>query len=104
MYLCARTWQNPDWAHDTRPVGPRRNIWRRPPPAQLRADGSVEFEGGQSAQSVDVVLCATGYQYTFPFLERAGVVTVEDNRHATCLLLPDSSQIFFLVTDTPCVS
>ena len=80
VYLSARSWQNPEWAHDSAPFGPRRNIWRRGVPVQLCADGSVEFEGAERAEKVDVVMHATGYKYTFPFLSEAGVVTVHDNR------------------------
>lgn len=87
VYLCARSWQNPGWARNAAPVGARRNVWRRPLPAELHADGGVSFAGGERVNNVDVVLYATGYAYTFPFLEEAGVVTVEDNRRALCLLL-----------------
>ncbi len=80
VYLSARSWQNPAWAHDSTPFGPRRNILRRGVPVQLCADGSVDFEGGERADKVDVVMHATGYKYTFPFLREADVVTVDDNR------------------------
>ena len=80
MYLSARSWQNPDWAHDSTPFGPRHNIWRRGVPTRLGADGSVEFEGGERAPKVDLVMHATGYKYTFPFLPETGVITVDDNR------------------------
>ena len=82
VYLCARSWQNPDWAHDGAPLGARRNVWRRPPPTELHADGGVSFAGGERVDAVDVVRYATGYVYTFPFLEGTGVVTVDDNRRA----------------------
>ena len=80
VYLSARSWQNPEWAHDSTAFGPRSNILRRGVPVLLGADGSVEFEGGEKADRVDVVMHATGYKYTFPFLQGAGVVSVSDNR------------------------
>lgn len=46
---------------------------------QLNLDGSVDFQGTERAEKVDVIMHATGYNYTFPFLE-AGVVRVDDNR------------------------
>ena len=82
VYLSARSWQNPDWAHDSTAFGPRSNILRRGVPVLLGADGSVEFEGGERADRVDVVMHATGYRYTFPFLQGAGVVAVNDNRQS----------------------
>ena len=80
VYLSARSWQNPEWAHESTPFGPRRNIWRRGVPARLCADGAVEFEGAERAEKVDVIMHATGYKYTFPFFREASVVTVDDNR------------------------
>lgn len=80
VYLSARTWQNPAWANETHPFGPRANIWRRSVPSQLHADGSVTFEGGESVENVDVIIYATGYCYAFPFLDNAGVISIDDNR------------------------
>lgn len=80
VYLSARSWQNPDWAHDSTVFGPRKNILRRGVPVRLHSDGSVEFDGGERAPKVDVIMHATGYKYTFPFLDGAGIVTVDDNR------------------------
>ncbi|EIE25007.1 FAD/NAD(P)-binding domain-containing protein [Coccomyxa subellipsoidea C-169] len=86
VYLCARSWQNPAWAAETvEPFGARRNIWRRGVPSRLHPDGGVTFQGGKRVDAVDVVMFATGYCYSFPFLadtriDGAEIVTVEDNR------------------------
>ncbi|KAK9830413.1 hypothetical protein WJX72_011637 [[Myrmecia] bisecta] len=80
VYLCARSWQNPAWTHETTPIGQRANIWRRPMVQALGANGSVTFTDGQTLERVDCILYCTGYQYAFPFLEDAGVVSIEDNR------------------------
>ena len=86
VYLCARSWQNPAWATETAaPFGPRGNIWRRGVPSRLHPDGGVSFEGGERVDCIDVVMLATGYRYSFPFiadthLGGAPIVTVEDNR------------------------
>ncbi|CAL8462038.1 g1569 [Coccomyxa elongata] len=86
VYLCARSWQNPAWASETAaPFRPRGNIWRRGVPSRLHPDGGVSFEGGERVDDVDVVMLATGYRYTFPFLADARIgdapiVIVDDNR------------------------
>ncbi|KAK9908844.1 hypothetical protein WJX75_003644 [Coccomyxa subellipsoidea] len=86
VYLCARSWQNPAWAAETaEPFGTRRNIWRRGVPSHLHPDGGVTFEGGGRVDAVDVVMLATGYRYSFPFLADARIggaeiITVDDNR------------------------
>lgn len=88
VYLCARSWQNPAWAAETaEPFGTRRNIWRRGIPSHLHPDGGVTFEGGERVDAVDVVMLATGYRYSFPFLADARIggaeiITVDDNRLA----------------------
>lgn len=47
----------------------------------LGADGSVTFECGTKVEHVDVVMYATGYLYTFPFLQgTAAAPNIEDNR------------------------
>lgn len=64
VWLSAREWG--DSVEDlSEPLGPHRvgNIER------LLADGSVQFEGGLTVPMVDVVLYATGYVYSFPFLD-----------------------------------
>lgn len=102
VYLCARSWQNPAWAADTEsPFGPRSNIWRRGVPCALHPDGGVTFKGGETASNVDVVIHATGYHYSFPFLSDtriggAPIITVDDNRLAgipcsSCALLSASA-------------
>lgn len=47
---------------------------------ELRADGSAMLDSGVALPRVDVVILCTGYSYSFPFLEGAGIVSVEDNR------------------------
>jgi len=42
----------------------------------LKPDGAVEFVDGTS-KVVDVVICATGYSYSFPFLESASADVVD---------------------------
>lgn len=44
------------------------------------APATVLFGHGQSAAAVDTVVYATGYVYSFPFLEGAGIVEVDRNR------------------------
>lgn len=44
------------------------------------APATVVFGHGQSAASVDTVVYATGYVYSFPFLDGAGIVGVDRNR------------------------
>ena len=78
VYLSARTWQNPAWAHATEGIGARGNIFRKPNVAQFNRDGSIEFEDGSIAPECDVCMYCTGYKYAFPFLPD-GVVRVEDN-------------------------
>lgn len=61
VYLCARTWQNPQWGFDTAPVGERGNLMRKATVRRLRRDGKVEFEDGSvSDKAVDTVLYCTG--------------------------------------------
>ncbi|CAM0946907.1 unnamed protein product [Alopecurus aequalis] len=46
---------------------------------RLCDDGRVVFGDGSSVIADTVIYC-TGYDYSFPFLDTAGVVTVDDNR------------------------
>lgn len=78
VYLCARSWQNPAWARETKPFGSQHNIWRRAVPSKLGKDGSVTFSDGQHVDHVDTVMYCTGYLYTFPFLK--DIVATHDNR------------------------
>ena len=63
-------------------AGARRNITRMPAFQGFDCDApaTVRFGRGQSAAAVDVVVYATGYVYSFPFLEGAGIVKVDRNR------------------------
>jgi len=61
VYLCARTWQNPQWGFDSAPVGERGNLVRKAAIQTLRADGRVQFsDGSVTADAVDCVLYCTG--------------------------------------------
>jgi len=80
VYLCSRSWPDPAMGTDPTPHGPRGNIWRRNNLAALHPDGSAEFEGGMAVSGVDAVVYCTGYRYSFPFLQDAGVVSLERNR------------------------
>jgi len=74
-----------EWEASEEPFGPRGSMVRRGVIRRLRADGGVEFSDGASAEKVDVVVYATGYHYSFPFLEASRVVSVEDNRQVAAL-------------------
>lgn len=43
VVVAARSWKNPEWAHDPKPYGPRNNISRRGMVSALHPDGRVEF-------------------------------------------------------------
>ena len=72
-----------DWEPSEEPFGPRGNLLRRAVIKSLGRDGSVTFADGTRAEKVDSVVFATGYKFSFPFLDEAGVITVQDNRSAT---------------------
>uniref|UniRef100_A0A0D9WUR3 Flavin-containing monooxygenase n=1 Tax=Leersia perrieri TaxID=77586 RepID=A0A0D9WUR3_9ORYZ len=55
------------------------NLHLRPKIEHLRDDGTVVFDGGESV-IVDTIIYCTGYNYSFPFLDIDGKVTVDDNR------------------------
>ena len=69
-----------EWEASDKTFGTRQNMVRRGPILQLESDSRVLFADGWRAENVDVVVYATGYHYTFPFLEKSGVITVQDNR------------------------
>ncbi|KAI8800972.1 hypothetical protein BJ742DRAFT_46586 [Cladochytrium replicatum] len=54
------------------PINPtpqsRVKIVKKPAIVQMYSDSSLVFEDGSKAESIDVVLFATGYLYDFPFL------------------------------------
>jgi len=83
VYICARSWQNADWARETSAIGPKGNIWRRNMVIEALPDGRVVFEGGVTTDhGVDAIVYCTGYIYDFPFLDTTSsdaVVTVKDN-------------------------
>jgi len=79
VFLSARAWQNPEWANSIEGFGARSNIYRKPNVIKFSLDGSVEFEDGSITPAIDVCLYCTGYRYEFPFLQNAGIITVDDN-------------------------
>ncbi|KAG2632290.1 hypothetical protein PVAP13_2NG086792 [Panicum virgatum] len=50
-----------------------------PPVDRLREDGTVAFADGSLAAADTVIYC-TGYSYSIPFLDTAGLVTVDSSR------------------------
>ena len=60
VIMSANSWMMPEWAHERGPFGEHGNMFRRPWPQELRADGSVVFEDGSRDEAVDVVMFCTG--------------------------------------------
>ena len=69
VYHSARTWSK----QLTEPQG-RANLTRMPMLTRLGSNGRADFFGGVSADSVDAVVYCTGYQYSYPFLKRTGLI------------------------------
>lgn len=69
-----------EWETSIEPIGDKKNIYKRQVISSLEEDGSVIFEDGIKEQNIDTVVFATGYHFSFPFLEKSGVITVKDNR------------------------
>lgn len=84
VYFSARPMQfgskTIQWGASDEAFGLRGNMFKRAAIASLAADGSVTFADGWRTEDVDVVVFATGYNFSFPFLEASGIVTVSDNR------------------------
>ncbi|SJX60268.1 related to FMO1-flavin-containing monooxygenase [Sporisorium reilianum f. sp. reilianum] len=59
---------SPDWA---------KRIAVVPRITEVRADGSVVFEGGETREDVDVLIFGTGYAYDFPYLDQGLAPFVE---------------------------
>ncbi|KIH88119.1 hypothetical protein SPBR_06553 [Sporothrix brasiliensis 5110] len=60
------------------PAFTHRHVDIRPPIVQFHADtGRIDFADGSSVQEVDVVLFATGYDFSFTFLAEAGGAAVD---------------------------
>lgn len=76
VYISSKSWAGAGLP----PEGPRGNIRRLPAFLGLTPSGSVLFAHDQEVQHVDTVVYATGYVYSFPFLDGTNIVTVEDNR------------------------
>lgn len=70
VYHSARTWGKQLNDSQTRP-----NLQRVPMLARLGGNGSAEFSGGITAEGVDAVVYCTGYRYSYPFLERTGLIS-----------------------------
>ena len=71
VFHSARTWGN-DQLH-----GPTLlpNQARLPMLAGLNADGSARFGDGTVVERLDAIVYCTGYKYTYPFLERTGLLS-----------------------------
>ncbi|WIA31500.1 hypothetical protein OEZ86_002393 [Tetradesmus obliquus] len=68
VYLCAREWTTQQQL-DAGRGGAAANIQRRGMITQLTAAGGAEFAVGQAVPQLDAVICCTGYNYSFPFLD-----------------------------------
>ena len=88
-----------DWASSDDAFGRKHNMFRRAAIQSLEEDGSVTFQNGWRVENIDVVVFATGYKFSFPFLESSAVVNVSDNRYATLLSLATSKVRSFQQSD-----
>lgn len=80
VYITARTYTNPN-----RPE-PRSNVHHVSWLKSLNEDGSISFLGGECLQA-DSIIYATGYKYTYPFLQRAGLLDTGDKLTSLRLIL-----------------
>lgn len=55
------------------------NIWQHSKILKACEDGTILFEDG-SYVPADIILHCTGYNYSFPFLNTNGALSIEDNR------------------------
>ena len=80
VWLCSRKW--PRHVHAGRDAPPLigANLYARPSPSRIHPDGSITFENGARAEHVDVIVYATGYRYSHPFLDDACGVGLRDKR------------------------
>lgn len=92
VYISARSWKvasgtapldasltsSDTPSFDSTPFGPRGNIERRGMVARFGPQGSAEFEQGPPVSHIDTVIFATGYRYSFPFLDGSSIVQTED--------------------------
>lgn len=51
-------------------------------------ESSAVFEDGTTEENIDVVLFATGYNFSFPFLEESVRSTIQDNRSLYNCIFP----------------
>eukprot|EP00958_Prasinococcus_capsulatus_P000481 scaffold44_cov411-Prasinococcus_capsulatus_cf.AAC.6 len=82
VFLCARSWQNPDWDPTKRIQTKADDVLVRKPGIVQLDRNDVMLEGGEVLEDIDCIVYCTGYHYRFPFLKDAGAVTVDDNRVA----------------------
>ncbi|KAF6261626.1 putative dimethylaniline monooxygenase [Scenedesmus sp. NREL 46B-D3] len=68
VYLCAREWTTQQQLDKGRGSAPA-NVERRGMISQLTAAGRAEFAVGEAVPQLDAVICCTGYNYSFPFLD-----------------------------------
>lgn len=83
VHLCSRQW--PDTPLNVSPILDTPNLFARPAPQHIHADGGITFEDGSRAEHVDVIVYATGYRYSYPFLDASSGVTSTDNRWAALI-------------------
>eukprot|EP00798_Chlamydomonas_sp_ICE-L_P014527 gene14527-20558_t len=70
VLLSARTWKaEQSLGPDSTPFGSNCNIYRYPLVESLTPEGMATFPAGVPAHAVDAIIYATGYKYSFPFLQ-----------------------------------
>ncbi|KAK9792457.1 hypothetical protein WJX73_003620 [Symbiochloris irregularis] len=82
VWVCSRKWPETVSVGEPHAILQLDNLIAMPPPEQLHSDGDITFQDGSRVNAVDVVVYATGYHYSYPFLDAACGVTVGDNRVA----------------------
>uniref|UniRef100_J3MI40 Flavin-containing monooxygenase n=1 Tax=Oryza brachyantha TaxID=4533 RepID=J3MI40_ORYBR len=78
VHLSAKSTEEDMVAATSKMLSRHGNLHLRPQVEHLREDGRVVFDDGSCVVADTVVYC-TGYNYSFPFLETEGKVTVDDN-------------------------
>lgn len=76
-----------EWTPSKEPFGRQSNMFRRAAIERLGSDGCVTFQDGWREESIDAVVFATGYKFSFPFLEASKLISVSDNRYGSPLWL-----------------
>ncbi|KAM5562542.1 hypothetical protein ABKV19_017654 [Rosa sericea] len=80
VYLSARSLNN-IFEGLAKVISKHDNLHLRPQIESLQEDGKVLFVDG-SWVIADTIIYCTGYSYTFPFLDRKGIVAIDDDREA----------------------